>query len=456
MEEQSHTTLDVEAGDGLLLASLLRSASQVLIKKLSNNDRDWSYLKNKRQDGVYMPFQLVSCGFFPMLIKQEGREGKSDIMESFFDVDWPQIGITKNAHLVNYTSKGKETHLTGLPKDAFRSLSPASFLVISKICTDGVTAFRAITVDSSSDEAASLADTFGIAPDFSFDVFEPEVVLAAERDLILDFVDQLITAWQAGDIATFAAANVAIPPTHVLAAHAREEFMSSRGILSLDPFILDRPGDAILDISRRIELELFRSYQRRSVAVRLVRLIMGDVEHQPSASDVIRSLVNNLALVDDLMLSAGQQRKVRAGYSFEHHIEAMLLAAQIPFQKQLVLLSNKRPDFLLPSFPQFSSPKSGTHPGLILSAKTTLRERWKQVKVEKGDGDLFLATLDEGIASIAIADMATHGIVLVVPESLQASKNTEYKSHANVVSFTQFFRDEVRKKRMPSWMATGT
>jgi hypothetical protein len=452
MEDQLHSLIDVGSDGGSLLASVLQSASQVLIKKLSNNDRDWSYRKNKRQDGVYMPFQLATCGFFPALAKQSGREGKSDILECFFDVHWPQLEVYKAAHLVNYTSKGKETHLTGLPRDSFKALSPASYMVISKVRVDGAPCYRAVTIDSSSDDAISLTDTFGLSPDFSFNVFEPEVLLAAERDLILDFVDQLITAWKAGDISSFAAANVPIPKPHILASCARDEFMSSRSLLTLDPFILDRPGDAILEISRKIELELFRSHQRKSIAVRLVRLIMGDAEHNPSASDVIRSLVNNISLVDDLMLSAGQQRKVRAGYSFEFHIEAMLQAAQIPFQKQILLPSNKRPDFLLPSFTQFSSPMPGTEPGIILSAKTTLRERWKQVKMEKGDGDLFLATLDEGIASVAISDMANHGIVLVVPESLQTSKNTEYKSHANVLSFTQFFRDEVRRKRMPDWM----
>ena len=57
-----------------------------------------------------------------------------------------------------------------------------------------------------------------------------------------------------------------------------------------------------------------------------------------------------------------------------------------------------------------------------MSAKTTLRERWKQVEREKGTRDLYLTTVDENIAGNAIEDMASIGIKLVIPEKLKKAK----------------------------------
>jgi hypothetical protein len=155
------------------------------------------------------------------------------------------------------------------------------------------------------------------------------------------------------------------------------------------------------------------------------------------------------------MLSAAQQRKSRAGYSFEHHIEAMLIDGGIPFQKQVVIEAKKRPDFILPSLALYDDGARTDREALVLSAKTTLRERWKQVHAEIRNCDLFLATVDENIAENAITDMASQGIRLVVPESLKNSDTTEYKRQESVISFEKFFSAEIKEVRWPLWEARG-
>ena len=95
------------------------------------------------------------------------------------------------------------------------------------------------------------------------------------------------------------------------------------------------------------------------------------------------------------MLSAGQQRKARAGLSFEHHIERMLSDGSVPFLKQVVIQARKRPDFVLPSLANLTNAPEGKTRGLILSAKTTLRERWKQVEREMHGPELFLGTVEK-------------------------------------------------------------
>lgn len=440
-------------GSASLLADLLHTAGSVLVKKLSNNDRDWAQLPNKHQAGVYIFPEQRDSGFFPPLVAKERDDPEADeIRETYFRTEWPQVGeVKEDTRLVNYTSKGAETHLTRVPKGAFSTLSPASYLIMGRYPEGEGANYRCLTIDSNSDDALVLADVLGLEPDFVIGIFEPQASLIAERDRIVDFAEQVIAAWLAGTIAQFAIENAAMPATLELATMARAQYLAQHGLPDLNPFVLDRPGDAVREISRGIEWELFREYQRRERATALVRTVLGDEPRDLTVAGLIRGLVDNIGEIDRLMLSASQQRKSRAGYSFEHHIEAMLVAGDLPFAKQVVMDAKKRPDFVLPSLRQLKRPESGSPPGIILSAKTTLRERWKQVQREMGSGELFLATVDDSIAANAIEDMAALGIILVVPERLKTSGDAEYVRHANVIGFRDFFETEIAANRLPGW-----
>ncbi|WP_128970297.1 type II restriction endonuclease [Bradyrhizobium tropiciagri] len=432
-----------------LLIRLLEEAPRLLVKKLSNNDRDWAQRKNKHQGGVYIPLEQRDGGFFPPLGLKERDEDGEPIYEAFLTTEWPQVGETKKSRLVNYTSKGEETHMTRVPRAAFADLSPASFLVMARLGEGENTVYRCLTVDSVSDAAVMLVDALELGPDFLIDERVPAEYRKRERDRILTFAEQVAAAWLSGTIAVFAAEKV-MPETLALADEARGKWLTKTGRKNLNPFEFDTPGDALRDISRSIEWDLFREYQLRERAVGLVRIVLGDVPGGPKISKVIHALVDRLPEIDRYMLSAGQQRKARAGVSFEHHIEKMLADGRVPFAKQAVMQARKRPDFVLPSLGHLKSTPSGREKGLILSAKTTLRERWKQVEREMQGAELFLGTVDENIAANAIEEMATMGINLVVPEHLKKSKETEYDRHKNVLSFKTFF-DTVVSKRMAGW-----
>jgi len=443
---QHERARDPSSADADLLARLLERADRVLVKKLSNNDRDWSRYPNKHQAGVYIPHEQRDSDFFPALAnKKRASADAMEIREVYFTTVWPQVdNEEKRSRLVHYTSKGQETHMTGLPKGAFAELLPASLLVIGRLSSDKTYRYECLTIDSGSDEALLVGELFNLAADFFVDIFEPAERKAEERDRILGFAEQIIKAWKKGAIAPFARDNAAMPSTVELAAEARRVFLNKYGLKKTDPFELNNPGDALREISRIIEWELFRNYQRRERAVDLVRLVLGDVPETVTASNVIRRLVDELPEIDALMLSASQQRKSRAGYSYEHHIESMLADGDIPFEKQVVIEARKRPDFILPSRAFIDAGTKRAKTGLILSAKTTLRERWKQVEREKGKRRLFLTTVDENIAGSSIEDMASFGVYLVIPESLRQSKETEYKGHTNVVSFKEFCNEIVR------------
>ncbi|MCO4054934.1 MAG: restriction endonuclease [Bosea sp.] len=450
MSLQADLFNDLGSKPASLLVRLLDSADTVLVKKLSNNDRDWARFSNKHQAGVYMPPAQRDGGFFPPLVEKERDKGEP-IREAYFRTVWPAVDETRDdTRLVHYTSKGSETHMTRLPKEAFRDLDPASFLVMAQRNEAGQPFYECLTISSTTDDALLLADLLDMQPDFRIEVFNPKLRRKAEQERILDFAEQVIAAWLAGQIAPFAKTHAVMPATAALAEQARTAWLVREGHEHLDPWKINTPGNALRDISRSVEWELFREFQRRERAVTLVRLVMGDMPGPVTAAAVIRSLIDRLPEIDALMLSAAQQRKSRAGYSFEHHIEAMLAAGRIPFEKQVIMDAKKRPDFVLPSLAVLRRGPSGTSGGLILSAKTTLRERWKQVQREMGVHEMFLATVDETVAGNAIEDMATMGITLVVPEALKTSKDAEYDKQPNVLGFRQFFDAHVRAK-LAAW-----
>lgn len=90
---------------------------------------------------------------------------------------------------------------------------------------------------------------------------------------------------------------------------------------------------------------------------------------------------------------------------------------------------------------------------LIASLKTTLREHWKQLAMERPFGSIFLATVGDRVSREAIDEMGRNSISLVVPESLKKAKESAYDGYSNVITFKQFFDGEVKTKR-PSLILT--
>lgn len=446
---EPHQDLFAEREPGTLLSSLLDGCETLFVKKLSLNDRDWARLSNKHQAGVYVPPRERDGGFFPPLITKARDDPEADeIRETLFDIEWPEVSVTRQARLVHYTSKGPETHMTRLPKPAFRDLAPASLLVIGR---DSRGKYQAITLDSDGSDHEILSDILDLPPDFVSGLFTLQAVRREREEKALTFIEEVVKAYFDGSIATLAEKYGTMPTTAELALIARTRFMSEQGLKSMDPFKMAKPGDAIRAISRGTEYEIFKDLQMRGRAVELVRLVLGDDPKVLTPEKALRAIIIEFPKIDAMLLSAAQQRKSRAGYSFEHHIEAMLADGGIPFAKQVVIEARKRPDFILPSKALYDDEGRTNKEALVLSAKTTLRERWKQVGQEIKNCDLYLATVDENIAANAIEDMASQGIILVVPEGLKDSNTTEYRKQASVISFESFFSSELRKVRWPLW-----
>lgn len=425
----------------LKVQSLTSQSDQLFVKKLSRNDTSWADDPGKHQAGLYIPRPIREEGFFPSL--HANNPAKSHIYHAQCQVFWPQTGEISLSQMRHYSNKGHETHFTRLPKSLFQQLTPASLLLSGRLSAPiSECDYWIVILDSATEEAELLETALDLEADFHHGLFAPSKFDDASRlehDETEKLIDRLKSAIRDGTLAAVVQEYANIPPPAVIATAARNEWLQARGIREFNPWRIANPGDAIMEISRDIEFRLYRRYELRRRTSELVSLLM------PS-SDLVTAIVKTFPEIDRVFLSASQQRKTRAGRSFEHHIAASLRAGGIKHVEQAVT-GGRRPDFVMPDLQTLKSKNRSYGEALILSAKTTLRERWKQVSSERLNCDVFLATVDDRVTATSIREMAAAGIKLVVPETLKSNKEAHYKGEANVLSFREFFDDSIIKQR---------
>jgi hypothetical protein len=414
----------------------------LLLKKLSRNDTSWSMPGGGHQAGFYVPRDVRESGFFPPLI---AREDKPHIFQTSCPSIWPQTGELKSSMMRHFSNKGSETHITVVPHDVFQHLNPASLLLCGRLRKPiGGSSYWFVVIDSHSDDAEMLETALEISSDFHCAIFPASKLLKAnqlEKDEEGLLIEELQRAIKGGTLEEFIASVSRLPSPAKLAEEAQKTYLAEHGLTSLDPFSIERPGDAIMYISRDIEFRIFRGYELRKRAAEIVGVLAKE-------NDLSCAVVRGFSGMDSIFLSASQQRKTRAGRSFENHLAALLKHGKVRFEEQAIL-GGRRPDFVLPSRKVVrAAAKGNSADAAILSAKTTLRERWKQIKREDFGCHIFLATVDDRVSPQALDEMQDSGIKLVVPESLKKANDTTcYGAHANVISFRDFFDEELSRKR---------
>ena len=340
----------------------------------------------------------------------------------------------RNPGKVNAKPRYEWQH-TGVPKEQFQALSPASLLLIGRL---GHAVSRAsywfMVVDSVSEEAEIIETAFELDADFHYGLFDP-ALLEAPASATDQLIVELAQAIKDGTLEQFIRKQ-ALPSPEILAAQAQTKWMKENGLSDMNPFSVGQPGDAVMRISRDIEYAIYKQAELRFRAAQVARILL------QGGADPVANLVRGFAELDSIFLSAAQTRKSRAGLSFERHVERLFKDGQVRYEAQAVF-GGRRPDFVLPDVEELNAKGDA----VIVSLKTTLRERWKQLALEKPFGAIFLATVDDRISGEAIDEMGRNSISLVVPESLKNAKESAYDDYPNVITFSQFFDDEVKTKR---------
>lgn len=164
-------------------------------------------------------------------------------------------------------------------------------------------------------------------------------------------------------------------------------------------------ADLIIERWLTVETELFR----------ILEQVDGDrrLEACKDFDDYVRTVLSIL-----------QRRKARRGRSLEIHLETLLAARRVPFERQVETEPGSTSDFIIPGIDAYRGLADGASDAvgvLHLGAKSTARERWKQVLSEaRLLQRKHLATLDPNLSDASLRSMGDHNVIPVMPERLAA------------------------------------
>lgn len=194
------------------------------------------------------------------------------------------------------------------------------------------------------------------------------------------------------------------PPTRVFSKFARESIEQK-----VDP--LADPDQAILNWMDHEE-KLFRIYERHLVQDRLREGFGKD------GADVDGFI--------SFSLSVQNRRKSRVGHAFEHYLSEIFTAHGLRFEqgggKGFTTENNSKPDFLFPNFESYKNPAFPTEHLYMLGAKTTCKDRWRQVLSEADKiRSKHLITLEAAISERQTSEMQSQQLRLIIPTAIHST-----------------------------------
>jgi len=195
----------------------------------------------------------------------------------------------------------------------------------------------------------------------------------------------------------------------------------ARNTLDEIPF-LDDPDEALL-LSFDREEYLFKLLERHLVIERM---------KQGFGADGL-----NVDQFISFSLSVHNRRKSRAGFSLENHLEFIFNRHKILYSRGAVTERKSKPDFLFPGIEYYRDQSFNPAYLKMLGAKTTAKDRWRQVLSEaKRITHKHLITLEPSISVMQTDEMKAHNLTLVVPNKIRTTYTTEQQK--DILSFTDF------------------
>ena len=194
-----------------------------------------------------------------------------------------------------------------------------------------------------------------------------------------------------------------------------------------DVSAIEEPDKTIISWLEREEL-LFKTLERHIVSQRLDKGFTGDVDGFISYS-----------------LSVQNRRKSRAGHSFENHLASIFQLNNLLFSKGEKTERNNKPDFLFPTIDNYRNPHFNSELLTMLGAKTTAKDRWRQVLSEaERIPNKHLITLEPGISSNQTIEMMEQNLQLIIPAPIV---ETYSEAQQEVIISLSDFIDIVRNRQ---------
>lgn len=345
---------------------------KVFCKFLSANDTG---LTGGHQAGIYISKPAV-----PILFDEVGVKGHNK--EKWVKVKWCNDFETDTRFI--YYGKGtrNEYRITNFGH-GFPFLRPeytGALFVFVQMAEENYEGF----VLNTEDEINQFLESFGLSP--------------AETNRLIDIHNITPEAKEKQEIDRFISDLVVdFPSSEEMSAAAR---MIQDTVYNHIELVKTNPDRKLLDWTDA-EYRLFRALEFARYGEMITR-----------GFDSVETFVN----VANQVLN---RRKSRAGKSLEHHLSALFDGNGLRYQEQAVTEGNKKPDFLFPSQAAYHDMSYPTEKLISLAAKTTCKDRWRQVINEanrlRGQSK-FLCTLQQGISAAQMDEMQEEKVILVVPK----------------------------------------
>lgn len=245
--------------------------------------------------------------------------------------------------------------------------------------------------------------------------------LKNEPDIELNFVSRLILealGIQITEIADYFLEMLInrfgkqFPKTRVFSKFARKTLTNVSAI--------DDPDEALMAWMEREEM-LFRTLERHIVEERIQQ-----------GFDDVDSFIR-------FSLSVHNRRKSRMGYALENHLEQIFIDNTITYSRGKRTENKVKPDFIFPSIDDYRNPAFPAERLTMLGAKSTCKERWRQVLSEAARiKKKHLLTLEPGISQNQTNEMQAHDLQLVLPRELHTTYQRCQRSW--LINLTQFLK----------------
>lgn len=345
---------------------------RVFCKFLSANDTGKT---GGHQAGIY-----ISKPSIPILFNEPGMRGTNK--DRYVNIKWHNDFSTNSRFIYYGIATRDEYRITRFGRD-FPFLSSEYTGALFILIQDTEDNYQGFILNTD-DEINQFLDMCGLSPTETNRLIEMQRTTPEEQERLefSRFLSELETDFPSSE--------------HMSAAARRIQ----DAVFNHKELIQKNPDQKLLDWTN-IEFRLFRFLEYARYG------------------DIIR---NGFSSLDDFLTTASQilnRRKSRAGKSLEHHLAAIFDGNLITYEAQAITEGNKKPDFLFPSQEAYHDMSFSTEKLVSLAAKTTCKDRWRQV-INEADRlrgrSKFLCTLQQGISAAQIDEMEREQVVLVVPE----------------------------------------
>ena len=353
------------------------------------------------QAGFYIP-KCASA----LLFDEPGRKGENK--EKTVQIKW-QDDFTTESCMKYYGQRTRnEYRITRFGRNFpfLQDENVGDLLIIAKFTEEDYAGY----VLSSDEDIDEFFAYFNLAPDETNQLIDIDGSVKPDEKIA-----QLLQS--------FVAQFNNFPETRQMAQGARDCYNNAYGIA--ENALRNKPDEVLLNWVDT-EYRLFKCMEEK---------VYADVISKPFGS--IEAFVQTANEVLN-------RRKSRAGKSLEHHLADIFTHNELVFEEQAITEDNKKPDFLFPNGECYHNMQFPADDLIVLGAKTTCKDRWRQVLTEADRVDVkYLFTLQQGISKNQLKEMHDSRLTLVVPHKYIASFPQEYQSE---ISDLKRFISLVRQK----------